>query len=129
MPLALDPSTKHCRTSRSERYIKTVEWNLQALAQSLNIGFLASPAIEESLGTRFRRQSPPFLNLPGGKIVRYDFLGRDIRSAEFQIDPDFASLTEREDRQAMRVREIEANRLVRSLQAQFGSSESPIAER
>src|SRR6266478_4856498 len=117
MPLALDPSTKHRRTSRSERYIKTVEWNLQTLAQSLNIGFLASPAIEEPLSTRFRRQIPPFLNLPGGKIVRYDLLGRHVRSAEFQIDPDFASLTESEDRKAMGMREAEANRLIRSLQA------------
>ena len=128
MPLALDPSTEHRRSSGSERYIKTVEWNLQALAQSLNIGFLASPAIEEPLSTRFRRQSPPFINLPSGKIVHHDFFGHDIRSTEFQIDPEFAALTESEDRKAMRMREVESNRLIRSLQGEFGFSELAIAE-
>ena len=82
---------------------------MQAIASGLDVRFLSSPAQKKSLGTQFRWKRPQLFNLFCRKVSFLDFLSREIWPQQFDINANFSAKSNRNHREAVRVREIETN--------------------
>jgi hypothetical protein len=82
---------------------------VQPCPASFDISLLARPTTEKSFGTQFGRKRTKFGELARGEESRGDIIRRKIGANELQINSNFATQTECEHGQAMRVRQIEAS--------------------